>query len=335
MSFLRSSWFPILLGLVILIVILNEVLRNEASAVAPPIAGKIVLDKKEWRSPDIDTVPDNEFGRLIRYGRDLIANTSKYLGPKGSVAALSNGMNCQNCHAEAGIRPFGNCFSAVASTYPRFRNRSGKIESIEFRVNECMERSLNGKKLDSLSREMRAMVAYMNWVGAEVPSGVRPTGAGTEELPFLSRAANVQTGQSIYISKCQLCHGINGEGKINFDSTGFLYPPLWGPESYNVSAGLYRLSSFAGYVKNNMPFGATHENPQLGVEEAWDVAAFVNSQPRPRIFFKYDWPDIRTKPLDHPFGPYADGFSEKDHKYGPFLPIKQARDKLLASSKTP
>jgi len=81
-----------------------------------------------------------------------------------------------------------------------------------------------------------------------------------------------------------------------------------------------------------MPFGTTHKNPQLTDEEAWDVAAFVNSQPHPEKFFKYDWPDIKTKPVDYPFGPYADGFNEEQHKYGPFAPIKKAKENLAKSS---
>jgi len=94
-----------------------------------------------------------------------------------------------------------------------------------------------------------------------------------------------------------------------------------------VGAGLYRLTRFAGYVKYNMPFGtATHDNPQLTDEETWDVAAFVNSQPRPKKPFPKDWPDITKKAVDYPFGPYTDTFSEQQHKYGPFCPIKKARD---------
>jgi thiosulfate dehydrogenase len=70
-----------------------------------------------------------------------------------------------------------------------------------------------------------------------------------------------------------------------------------------------------------MPFGADHENPQLTDEEAWDVAAFVNSQPHPTRDLSRDWPKLSGKPVDHPFGPYADTFSAVQHKYGPFGPI--------------
>jgi thiosulfate dehydrogenase len=81
-------------------------------------------------------------------------------------------------------------------------------------------------------------------------------------------------------------------------------------------------------VKNNMPFGqASHGNPVLSLEEAWDLAAFVNSQQRPHISQEKDWPDISKKPVDFPFGPYADAFTETQHKYGPFQPIEDARKK--------
>jgi thiosulfate dehydrogenase len=77
-----------------------------------------------------------------------------------------------------------------------------------------------------------------------------------------------------------------------------------------------------------MPLGASHSNTILSDEEAWDVAAFVNSMPRPHKDLSKDWPDISGKPVDHPFGPYHDGFSEEQHKYGPFEPIIKKREEL-------
>ena len=279
-----------------------------------------------WTAPDTALIPDTKEGNLVHYGRDLIVNTARYLGPKGIIAPASNGLNCQNCHINAGTIAFANSFAAVASTYPKYRARSGQMESIEFRINECMERSLNGQKLTSGSREMKAMIAYFNWLGKDVPKGAKPIGAGSEELPFLDRAADTLKGRLVYISKCQLCHGANGQGALSADSVSYSFPPLWGPNSYNVSAGMFRLSRFAGFVKNNMPFGTTHKAPQLTNEQAWDVAAYVNSRPRPEKFFKYDWPKISGKPVDHPFGPYLDSFSEEQHKYGPFGPISKTKN---------
>lgn len=280
-----------------------------------------------WIAPDTNTITNDAQGKLINYGRSLIANTAYYLGPKGSVKHMSNGMNCQNCHLDAGTKPFGNNYSGVASTYPKFRERSGASENIYKRVNDCFERSLNGSGLDSLSKEMQAIKAYLVWLGKDVKKGDKPNGAGLTKLAFLNRAADPIKGKLVYIAKCQLCHSDNGEGKMNPNNITYQYPPLWGKSSYNIGAGLYRLTKFAGYVKSNMPLGATYDNPQLTDEEAWDIAAFVNSQQRPLKDLHKDWPNISNKSIDEPFGPYTDGFTENQHKYGPFESIAAFKKK--------
>lgn len=321
MRFLQSVWFPVLLLLAAAVAALHEM--PEATPERPIVTALPV--RHAWHAPDMASLGNDAGSQLIQYGHELIAHTAKYLGPKGSIATITNGMNCQNCHIDAGAKPYGNCFSAVAATYPMFRARSGIKESVEFRVNDCLLRSLNGKTIDSGSSEMRAMVAYLLWLGKDVKRGTRPPGAGTQDLGFIERAADPQKGNAVYASQCSRCHGANGEGQLNPDSLEYSYPPLWGPHSYNVSAGLYRISKLAAYVKDNMPYGiATHENPQLSDEEAWDVAAFINAKPRPVKKFTADWPDISKKSFDYPFGPYTDGFTETQHKYGPFEPIKKA-----------
>lgn len=278
---------------------------------------------KTWMAPSLNTIGNSEQGQLIKYGHELIAHTSLYIGPGGSVSRNANGMNCQNCHLDAGTRLYGNNYSAVASTYPKYRDRSGAMEDIYKRVNDCFERSLNGKSLDTLSREMQAIKAYIVWLGKDVRRGVKPDGAGIIDLTFLSRPADPSKGKIVYMQKCQTCHGENGAGKMKRDTAMYEYPPLWGSNSYNIGAGLYRLSRFAGYVKMNMPYGTTFENPQLSDEEAWDVAAYVNSQQRPQKDLKGDYPNRSGKPVDYPFGPYADSFSAMQHKYGPFEPIAE------------
>lgn len=327
MKFLRGSWFPLLLGLIIFIVILNQVLFTSAATTDEFSIPNNRVSTDDWQAPDINTLPNDDEGNRIRYGRELIVNTALFFGPKGKIAAITNGMNCQNCHVDGGVIPFAGCFSAVASTYPRYRERSGRVESIEFRVNDCLVRSLNGQPIDSSSSEMQAMVAYLKWLGKDVSGHQKPKGAGLEDLAFLDRAADPEKGKAVFVSKCISCHGENGQGLLNHDSSFYLYPPLWGPHSFNVSAGLYRISRLASFVKNNMPFGlASHDAPQLTDEEAWDVAAFVVSQPRPEKFFAEDWPKKEAKPVDYPFGPYADNFSDQQHKYGPFVPIQKAKN---------
>jgi thiosulfate dehydrogenase len=140
----------------------------------------------------------------------------------------------------------------------------------------------------------------------------------------------------LYEQKCVVCHGKSGEGILNESGNSWIYPPLWGEKSYNNGAGLYRLSRFAGYIKANMPLGATYSEPQLSDEEAWDIAAYVNSLHRPQKDLSSDWPDISKKPVDHPFGPFTDGFSDEQHKFGPFKPILEKQkeiSKQVASAK--
>src|SRR5258705_6604594 len=170
MKTLRSSWFPVLLAIVFFTAFITETTSSSRG-------NKIETNDnndKDWHAADINLLPHTPDAEMIRYGRELIVNTSTYFGPKGTIAALTNGMNCQNCHMWAGTKSLGNNFAAVAANYPRYRDRSGKVESIEFRINDCMERSLNGKAIDSMSKEMRAMVAYFKWIGKEVPAKTKP-----------------------------------------------------------------------------------------------------------------------------------------------------------------
>lgn len=281
-----------------------------------------LLRSQYWQAPSPEEEENDSLRQRLLFGKDLIVNTALYFGPKGSRAANStNGMNCQNCHLEAGTKVFGNNYGSVASTYPKYRARSGTNESVFKRVNDCFERSLNGQVLDSNSAEMQAILAYIRFLGKGVEKGKKAAGSGFKEMAYLDRAADPEKGQSVYRSKCESCHQANGEGLLNGEKTAYTYPPLWGAHSYNDAAGLYRLSNFARYVKFNMPLGVSHTQTQLSDEEAWDVAAFVNSQNRPHFNAINDWPNPAEKPVDHPFGPYADSFSEQQHKYGPYPPI--------------
>lgn len=286
-----------------------------------------------WRPADINAITDPAHKELVFYGKDLIAHTSKYLGPNGSVMQNTNSLNCQNCHLDAGTKVFGNNYGSVASTYPRYRARSGTNENVYKRVNDCVERSLNGTALDTSSLEMQAMVAYILYIGSNVPKGEKAKGSGLKDIALLDRAADPKLGKIVYEQKCAACHQPKGEGLKLADATEYLYPPLWGDETYNDAAGLYRISNFAKYAKYNMPQGTNHRYPQLTDEEAWDVAAFVNSMQHPHKETPNDWPNIADKPIDHPKGPFADGFSDEQHKYGPYEPILKKRSELQVQKK--
>ncbi len=284
-----------------------------------------IIPADAWKAPGEASIPAGKQGEMIRYGKDLLAHTANYFGPKGSIAQITNGMNCQNCHLDAGTRLFGNNYASFISSYPKISFRSGKMSPASSRIAECFERSLAGNVPDTSSKEIQSILAYMKWIGKDVPKKAKLFGAASEKLAFMDVAADPAKGKAVFIQKCRSCHGNNGEGLLAADQKSYQYPPLWGKHSYNDGAGMYRLGNFAGFVKNNMPYGATYQNPQLTNEEAWNVAAFVNSQPRPHRDQHKDWTNLDKKPIDFAFGPYADHFSEKQHKFGPFKPIKEAQ----------
>jgi len=324
MNFLRSTWCPVFLGIITTVLILTSLLPAAQKNVLINSYTNQYTEGEEWIPPEEKEVPYDSNGDLIRYGKELIVNTSKYLGPQGLVAHISNGMNCQNCHLDAGTKNFAIPLSAVAANFPKWLDRSERTQSVESRVNDCLQRSLNGKPLDSLNYEMRAFVAYLNWLGHEVPKGVKPKGSGIQSLPFLNRAGDAAQGKVVYEKDCSRCHGVNGNGVLSPDKMTYVYPPLWGQNSYNVNATLYRIMPLASFIKANMPFDKTG-SVFLTDAEAWDVSAYIISQQRPGTHFTMDWPNPSKKPLDYAYGPYADEFSELQHKYGPFEPIKNAK----------
>jgi thiosulfate dehydrogenase len=159
-------------------------------------------------------------------------------------------------------------------------------------------------------------------------------GLGAGKMPELKRAADPARGKAVYARACSACHGPDGRGIPRTHpivDLGYMIPPLWGPDSFNDGAGMARLITAANFIHFNMPHGADYLNPQLTATQAWDVAAYMISQPRPaKPNLDRDFPDLLQKPVDTPYGPYADKFSERQHKYGPFAPIRNAITKLKA-----
>ncbi len=174
---------------------------------------------------------------------------------------------------------------------------------------------------------MRAIVAYIAFLSTGVRKGEKLAGLGAGTMPELNRAADPARGRDIYQARCLGCHNVDGAGVQNSlpgHGAGYAFPPLWGSDSFNDGAGMARLITAANFIHSNMPDGVDYLHPRLSPEEAWDVAALMISKPRPhRAGLEQDFPDLLKKPIDAPYGPYADGFSEEQHKYGPYGPIRE------------
>lgn len=285
-------------------------------------------DTSMYTPPDTATIPHDEFGDMVRYGRELLLHTAQYIGPDGSVGKyLGNKMNCGNCHLDAGTRPYGLNFFSSHGRYPQYRGRENAILTLADRVNNCIERPHLGTPMPLDSKEMIAIVSYMKWLSANVPVGQHVKGDEGISLEYPARAADPQKGAVIFATHCRSCHGAEGQGLWNPDSSTYTYPPLWGPHSYQAGSSMHRVLKAARFIKANMPDKLAKWNkPVLTDEEAIDVAAFINDDrihPRPQKSGEQavDYRKYNIKPIDYDKGPFTDTFSETQHKLGPFTPI--------------
>jgi thiosulfate dehydrogenase len=269
------------------------------------------------------------------YGRRLLTRTSELLGPDHPDPERrysGTRMACASCHLGGGTEPGTLSLLQSAANYPRFSGRDGGVRDLLDRINGCMTRSMNGRELERDSPEMLAMAAYITSLGdwyAAMGEGQRTI---REQPAFATpdRAAHPASGRAVFDDRCAICHGADGGGLQATPSAidGYVFPPLWGPDSYNNGAGMHRVLTAARFIKAKMPLGEA----DLTDDQAFDVAAFINSQPRPLMTnLERDYPDRSTKPIDGPYGPFADEFPLEQHRLGPFQPIEQ----YYASRKKP
>jgi thiosulfate dehydrogenase len=303
----------------------------DAQAVDPP-----QVDLTVWTAPDIDSVGDDAFGKLVKYGYALMTDTANQIGPTVADPAKrhsGNNLTCQNCHLKAGTQAYAMPLVGVWGQFPQYRGREGEVGTLEDRINGCIERSMNGRALPLSSREMKAYSAFIKWLSTGIPDGAKLVGAGALNVKEPWRAADLHHGEQVYAQVCAACHGTDGLGQRAATGAGYQFPPLWGFDSYNDGAGMARLLGAAAFIKHNMPFGTTFAASALSDEDAYDVAGFINSAERPRKSdLDKDFPNRLQKPVDTPYGPYVDGFNPAQHKLGPFEPIRAKLKELTAQS---
>lgn len=254
---------------------------------------------------------------LAAYGQKLVNETYQYFNKDGKK--IQNSMTCSNCHLHGGTKPYGIPFIGLTNVFPTYIGRENKIVSLQDRINGCFERSMNGEAISEDSKEMKAIISYIGFLSRNINNKGRLKGHGTLALTPPDRKADVAHGKVIYQNKCQSCHRPGGQGMKLPDSTGYQFPPLWGPDSFNDGAGMDRILTAARFIKGNMPFGTVYKNPNLTDEEAYDVAAYIDHFNRPvKAHKELDYPRLSKKPKDCPYPPYNDTISQEQHKFGPF-----------------
>ena len=224
------------------------------------------------QGPADSLIPAGPMGEAIRHGRALLLSTRDSL-----PTHVGNSLRCTSCHLDEGRRESGT-WVGVFARYPQHRPRSNIVETIEFRINDCFKRSMSGTALDPAEPAMRDMVAYLAFLSRGVPVGPPPKPA---LQPWGSMARDTARGAAVYAASCARCHGPDGLGTA-------IAPPVWGPQAYNIGAGMARVFTAANFIRRNMPFD---QPGSLTDQQALDVAAFVNAKPRPDFPGKeHDWP---------------------------------------------
>ena len=297
------------------------------AAVLGTVLGVGVLVGAFLISPAGESVENFTAEASVEYGRRLIRETAALLGPQHEDPAMrysGTNMDCASCHLETGTKAGTLSLLQSSSRYPRFSGRDGREGDLRDRINGCMTRSMNGREISRDSIEMLSMEMYINNLNDQYEVMGETRRQLDEPATFVepNRAADVEAGRVVYEQRCVVCHGDNGEGLAAATdmSEGYLFPPLWGPDSFNNGAGMTRVLTAGRFIKARMPLG----QPDLTDDEAYDVAAFVNSHERPqRANLELDFPDLTLKRVDSPYPPYADDFPIEQHRLGPFEPIRE------------
>lgn len=229
--------------------------------------------------PDPDQILLGPEGDSIRRGLAIFENTGQH-----AADYVGNSMACKNCHLDSGRRADSSPMWAAWISYPQFRKKNGSINTMEDRIMGCFRYSMNapaspsGGPPPAGSDIYRDLQSYFHWLATGAPTGKEISGAGSPKLELTSARYDPNRGAPLYDQNCSGCHGPQGEGAIQPDGT-VVYPPVWGNESYNWGAGMARVDTAAAFIKANMPFD---DAGKLTEQEAWDIAAYINSRERPR-----------------------------------------------------
>ncbi len=265
---------------------------------APPVD-----DRGYFQPPARDQLPEGPFGEAVRRGMVIFNDT-----PRAVPDLVGNDLACANCHLDQGRLANSAPMWAAWVAYPAYRRKNDRVNTMEDRIRGCFRYSMNaqasraGQEPPAGHPALTDLQAYMYWLAQGAPTGGNLPGRGYPEPPEPEGGWDVTRGAAIYTEKCAICHGEDGQSAKLADGR-VAFPPLWGERSYNWGAGMHRINTAAAFIQANMPLG---QPGTLSDQEAWDVAAFINSHDRP--------PDPRNegdlKVTDERFHDHACRFGE-------------------------
>jgi len=216
--------------------------------------------------PKVEDIPDDKYGDMVRWGREIFVNTQVH-----GRRFVGNGLNCSSCHLSEGRQPYAMPMWAAYGMYPQYRSKNREVITIQERIQDCFRYSLDGIAPTLDAPEMEALVTYMHWLSKDVPIGVELPGRGLMSISRPRSPSHIN-GEIVYRTRCAICHGEDGKGHKHKNGEGYMFPPLWGWDSFNRAAGMNKVRKAAQYIKANMPLGAGYTLTDM---ESWDVANYM------------------------------------------------------------
>jgi thiosulfate dehydrogenase len=227
-----------------------------------------------FQPPAEQDMPKNEFGQVIKMGRDVFQQTTLYAGPYVGKTNL----RCASCHLDAGRLAYSAPLWAAYVSYPAYRSKNKHVNTFPERMQGCFKYSMNGKAPPLGDPVLVALESYAYWLASGAPIDSKIAGRGYPPVPKPALPRDFQRGQQVFEQHCALCHGADGAGQA--DANGLpVFPALWGAKSFNWGAGMGSIKNAAGFIKANMPLGL---GGTLSDQQAWDVATFMDSHERPQ-----------------------------------------------------
>jgi thiosulfate dehydrogenase len=225
-----------------------------------------------FRPPPESSMPDGDYGKVIRLGEQVFVNTGQF-----ARQYVGNDLSCANCHLDAGRLANSAPLWASFIHYPAYRSKTGQVDTLASRIQGCFQFSMNGKAPPQDDEIMTALQTYAFWLAKGAPVGTPVAGSGYPKLMKSAQPPAFARGEKVYAQDCALCHGPDGLGQRAGDHQ--VFPPLWGPRSFNWGAGMHQLGNASAFIKANMPLG---KGGTLSDQDAWDAADFMDSHERPQ-----------------------------------------------------
>jgi thiosulfate dehydrogenase len=269
--------------------------RTPAAAVAAANATN-TASAPVFTAPPDSAIPDNDFGKEVKLGQAIFNGTSPLAAP-----FVGNSLRCASCHLDAGRLPHSAPLWSAYLTYPAYRSKNKHVNTLAERMQGCFTYSMNGKAPPLGDKVLVALESYAFFLATGAPVGAKLAGGGYPTPPKPALAMDFSRGAKVFEQKCSLCHGADGQGQSS--NGAVVFPPLWGPKSFNWGAGMGSIKNAAGFIKANMPLS---QGNTLSDQEAWDVAMFMDSHERPQDpRFKGSIADTRRQHHDDPDDMYG------------------------------